>query len=72
LRHPRVSGNDYDFQIAEDIEQLEAIEEAYNYLPNLRASHRTCNSADGYAWRDREAARRHEQRVKANPEQWRF
>jgi hypothetical protein len=64
--------NDYDFQISDGAAPLEAIAYAYNYVENPRAAHRECNSADGYIWRDREAARRHEQRVKANPEQWKF
>jgi hypothetical protein len=64
--------NDYDFLIADEDAQAEAIEEQFNYLSNLHAAHRPCNAADGFAWRDREAWRRHEQRVKSEPERWRF
>lgn len=64
--------NDHDFQIADEDMRLESLAYVYNYLDNLRAAHKQCNSADGYVWRDREARRRHEQRMKVNPEQWRF
>ncbi len=64
--------NDYDFQIADEAARLEAIAYVYNYLDNLRAAHKECNSSDGYMWRDREAWRRHERRMKEEPERWRI
>lgn len=62
--------NDFDFQASTPEEKAEAINYVYGYLDNLRAAHRACNAADGFKWRDREAWRRHEKRLKEEPDIW--
>lgn len=61
---------DYDFQVATEDQKLQAILDAYNYIANLRAAHRVCNSADGNRAREYEAHKRHVDRVDVNGEWW--
>lgn len=56
--------NDYDFQSADEDMKAEAISYVFSYLDNLHSAHRACNAADGYKWREREAAKRWERMKK--------